>query len=494
MLLTNFFDNNFKFFLAEFFLLTAILILTLYGSIFSVSGKYRYPLINLASAQISIFILAVTFILTAINKDVSKVILNGVFICDNFSQTGKLFLLLSVIIYIIISLSYIKNNKANLFEYQLLLLLSIFGLMLLCSSYDLLSIYLALELQSLCLYILAAFNRESAYSTEAGLKYFILGAFSSGLLLFGISIIYGFTGTTNLEDLRLLLCLGLVNNLALKIGVTFLSCAFLFKLSSAPFHVWTPDVYDGAPLNTTIFFATAPKIALILIVIRLYLFSFGTLPDVWQHIFSFSALLSVVIGSFLALKQRKLKRLFAYSSIGHIGYILLGLAASEVEGLHAVIIYLAVYIITSLGIWSLIASLNSSSSLVKISTLTDFSLVNQSNPLFAYSGILLLFSLAGIPPLSGFYAKLCIFIAAVNSSFYTYSFCILIISVVSTYYYLRVIKAISFETNTKRINFFPIPKEIALCLSCSSSLLLFIFVNPNFLWLLSYELSLYLYF
>ena len=494
MLTTNFFENSLKFFLPEFFLLSAILIITLYGCIFSVSTKYRYPLTHLAFSLASIFILTITCGLVLLNKDVVKVIIHGVFIYDNFSQVGKILLLLSAIAYLVMSVSYIKNFKINSFEYQLLILLSILGFMLLCSSYDLLSIYITLELQSLCLYILAAFNRESAYSTEAGLKYFILGAFSSGLLLFGISVIYGFAGTTNLEDIRLLFCCGLGKNISLQIGIVFLTCAFLFKIASAPFHIWNPDIYDGAPINSTFFFVTVPKIPIVLIIIRLYLFSFGAQPEIWQQLFSYSAFFSVIVGSFLALKQRKLKRLFAYSSIGHTGYILLGIAASGIEGLQAAILYLIVYIITSLGIWSLIISINNNNSQKQIITMSDFSFMSQSNPLLAFCGILLLFSLAGIPPLSGFYAKFCIFLAAVNSSFYIHSLIILITSVVSTYYYIRLVKILCFENKIKKINVYSIPKEIALGLSLSSSVLLFLFVNPNFLWLFGYKLSLYFYF
>lgn len=494
MLTTNFFENSLKFFLPEFFLVSAILIVILYSCIFSVSTKYRYPLIHLAFSLASILVLIITCTLILLNKNVVKVIIHGMFIYDHFSQVGKILLLLSAIIYLVMSLSYIKNFKINSFEYQLLILLSVLGFMLLCSSYDLLSIYITLELQSLCLYILAAFNRESAYSTEAGLKYFILGAFSSGLLLFGISIIYGFAGTTNLEDIRLLFCLGLGKNVSLQVGIAFLTCAFLFKVAGAPFHLWNPDIYDGAPINSTYFFATVPKIPIILVMLRLYLFSFGAQPEIWQQLFSCSAFFSVILGSFLALKQRKLKRLFAYSSIGHTGYILLGIAASGIEGTQAAILYLIVYVITSLGIWSLIISLNSCNSEKQIVTTCDFNFMGQSNPLITFSGILLFFSLAGIPPLCGFYAKFCIFIAAINSSFYIHSLLILITSVISTFYYIRLIKIQCFENKIKRINICSIPKEIALGLSLSSSILLFLFVNPNFLWLLAYKFALCFYF
>jgi len=492
MIVTNFLESSLKFFLPEFFLISAILVLVLYGSIFSVSKEYQFPLIHLAVSRVSLMILIVTCFLVLLNVSCTKIVFHGAFICDTLSQCAKGFSLFSTTTYLVVNISYIKKYRRNAFEYQILILLCVLGLMLLCSSYDLLSIYLALELQSLCLYVLAAFNRESAYSTEAGLKYFILGVFSSGLLLFGMSILYGFTGTTNLEDLRILFHLGAMSNSTIQTGVALITCAFLFKISAAPFHIWTPDVYEGAPINTTFFFAVTPKTALVLGIIRFYPFSLGVQPEIWQHIFFFSALLSVVAGSFLALKQRKMKRLFAYSAVGHIGYILLGIASCEIDGLHAAIFYLLIYLISSFGIWSLITSINNFS--IKVTTLADFSLIHKSNPQLALSGILLFFSLAGIPPLSGFYAKFCVFIASMNSAVYVYSLAILIISVISTYYYLRMVKSTYFETKIKRANFYPLPKEVSHVLSTSCSLLLFLFINPNLLWRISYELCLHLYF
>jgi len=226
MLFINLFENDLKLFLPEFFLVTAILTLVLYGSVYSVSKEYNYPLINISTCWVTIFTLINTFLLVFFTREVSSIIFNGTFICDLLSQNAKLFVISSTILCLLISLPYIRNYKVNSFEYFLLILLAVLGLMLLCSSFDLISVYLAIELQSLCLYVLAAFNRESAYSTEAGLKYFILGAFASGLLLFGISIIYGFTGTTNFEDLRILFSLGTENQHAVQTGIIFISCAF----------------------------------------------------------------------------------------------------------------------------------------------------------------------------------------------------------------------------------------------------------------------------
>jgi len=362
--------------------------------------------------------------------------------------------------------------------------------MLLCSSFDLISVYLAIELQSLCLYVLAAFNRESAYSTEAGLKYFILGAFASGLLLFGISIIYGFTGTTNFEDLHILFSLDSDNQHAIQTGIIFLSCAFLFKLAASPFHVWSPDVYDGAPLNSTIFFAVVPKIALVVIFLRLFVFCFGSQPHYWQYLVSFCAVSSVVTGSFMALKQRKLKRLLAYSSIGHVGYILIAISSGSLEGFHASAIYIVTYMLMSVGIWSIVSSLENYDLVKRTRTLTDLAMISKSNPVLAFSTAIIIFSMAGVPPLAGFYAKLCVFTASINASMYIYSIVMIMVSVVSTYYYIRLIKTVYFEKISARTFYKPISKEISLVLGFSFFFTVFFFVNPNLLWLVTYEMVL----
>ncbi|MEM1393519.1 MAG: NADH-quinone oxidoreductase subunit N [Cyanobacteria bacterium P01_H01_bin.150] len=484
------FENNLKLFLPEFFLATAILSLVLYGSIFSVSKTHYYPLLNSSICWISVLTLSITWALVFFSRSVSMVIFNGTFIFDSLSQNGKLLIIGATILCLILCISYIREFKVNSFEYFLLILLAVFGLMLLCSSYDLMSVYLAIELQSLCLYVLAAFNRESAYSTEAGLKYFILGAFSSGLLLFGISVIYAFTGTTNFEDLHLLLSLDFKEQQALQLGIIFLSCAFLFKIAAAPFHIWSPDVYDGAPLNSTIFFAIVPKMGILIILLRVFFFCFGVQFFYWHYIFAFSALASVITGSFLALKQRKLKRLLAYSSIGHVGYFLLAFSSGSVEGFHAAILYLLAYIIMSAGVWGVVMSLRTYSIKNRTRTLADLSMISDLNPLLGFSGAISIFSMAGVPPLVGFYTKFYVFLTSINASMYVHSVLIILCSVVSTYYYIRLIKTIYFEKIQNKINYKPISKEVSLVLGLSFFFTVFFFVNPNFIWLITYEMAL----
>jgi len=490
MLLTQLFENNLKLFLPEFFLATAILTIVLYGSIYSVSKEHDYPLINISSCWISILTLISTGFLVFSTKDVSSIIFNGTFICDVLSQNTKLFVIGGTIVCLFINLGYVKNYRVNSFEYFLLILLAVFGLMLLCSSFDLMSVYLAIELQSLSLYVLAAFNRESAYSTEAGLKYFILGAFSSGLLLFGISIIYGFTGTTNFEDLHMLLSVGSENHQALQIGIVFISCALLFKIAAAPFHIWSPDVYDGAPLNSTIFFALVPKIALILIFLRVFFFCFGAQPAYWQSMLAFCSLASVIVGSFFALKQRKLKRLLAYSSIGHVGYILIAISSGSLEGIHGSLLYIVIYMVMSSGIWAVVNCLDNVSVSARTRTLADLAMISKSNSALAFCVAILLFSMAGVPPLAGFYAKFCVFLASINASLYIYSAFIILVSVVSTYYYIRLIKTVFFEKVTRSTFYRPLLKETSLTLVFSSFFTVFFFINPNFLWLLTHEMAL----
>jgi NADH-quinone oxidoreductase subunit N len=261
-------------------------------------------------------------------------------------------------------------------------------------------------------------------------------------------------------------------------------------LAASPFHVWSPDVYDGAPLNSTIFFAVVPKIALVVIFLRLFVFCFGSQPQYWQYLVSFCAVSSVITGSFLALKQRKLKRLLAYSSIGHVGYLLIAISSGSLEGFHASVIYIITYMLMSLGIWSVTSSLENYDISKRTRTMTDFAMISRSNPLLSFSSAILLFSMAGVPPLAGFYAKFCVFLSSINASMYICSILIILASVVSTYYYIRLIKTVYFEKITTKVFYKPISKEISLILGFSFLFTFFFFVNPNLLWLVTYEMVL----
>ena len=491
-----YFFNDIKTILPELFFITSILILTIYGSILVVSSNYKYPLLTRNISWLCILVLSFTFLLTYNNMVLTGPIFTKTFINDDLSNYSKMIILLSSIACLVISQNYVVNNRINSFEYYLIILLSILGLLLLVTSYDLLSVYLALELQSLSFYILASFKRNSTFSTEAGLKYFILGAFASGIILFGISLIYGFTGSTNFECLSKLFYSGFSNNIAginsVKLGVLFIIVGFLFKLAASPFHVWVPDVYEGSPTSSTAIFAILPKIAILVVLTRLLFVSFSNLIEVWQSTIIFSALFSVIIGSLVALKQRKVKKLIAYSSISHVGYMLISLSTGTFEGCHAIFFYILIYMITGICLWSIIFSVELENN-TKSRNITDLSSLVKSNNVLAITTGLVLFSLAGVPPLSGFFAKLLIFISALESSLYFLALVGILSSVISTFYYIRIIKVIYFE-KVSYWNFYkPISQMKSLILGCSFFLIVLLFYNPNLFILSTYKMSMSLF-
>jgi NADH-quinone oxidoreductase subunit N len=368
--------------------------------------------------------------------------------------------------------------------------------MLLISCYDLISLYLAIELQSLCLYVLAAAKKDSTFSTEAGLKYFILGSFSSALLLFGISLIYGCTGTTNFEDLSLLFActsndISIIRSV--DIGLIFIAAAFFFKIAAAPLHMWSPDVYEGAPVSSTIFFAVIPKIAMFSVFLRLFQTVFSNFQEVFLLIVIFFSLISVIVGSFVALKQKKIKRLLAYSSISHVGYMLLAFSANSIEGTQALFFYLIIYMITSLVLWSILLSVNTLDNAERSKTLVDLSFLSATNPLLALTGLLAFFSLAGVPPLAGFYAKMSIFLATISSSLIFASIFAILTSVISSYYYIRIIKSLYFEKRDNTTFFVPVTRPCSLIMGTSSFLLIHFFINPTLLSLLAEKMALCLF-
>lgn len=484
------FANDIKIFFPEIFFSLAILILLVYGVLIATSLTYNYPLV---SKNIYAFVLYVIFLtgLLVINNPVDyALIFQKTFIQDDLSRIAKLFVLGSAFACLILSQSYIENSKINNYEYFLLILFSIFGLNLLISSHDLISAYLAIEMQALSFYVLASFQRRSVFSTEAGLKYFILGAFSSGLLLYAFSLIYGITGTTNLINIKNF-CLdpNFEGANIIQIALIFLTAGFLFKIAAFPFHMWSPDVYEGSPTSVTIFFAVVPKLAVVSFFVRLYSFSFSSFADIWEKVLLFSALGSIIYSAFVAIKQNSLKRLLAYSSIGHVGFILLPLTTNTLDGLQALFFYMLVYMIGSLPTWAVVlACMNGKkNSQNNISILAG---LPTSSPLLGILAALAFFSLAGIPPLVGFYSKIFVFFSAIKSSLYLVAFIVLAASVISTYYYISVVKTIYFEKNKNWIFYNSVSKEKSIVLSVSLILLLFLFFNPNMLLLLSQQMAL----
>lgn len=375
------------------------------------------------------------------------------FVDDGFGRFVKLLLLASSGFSILLSYSYLDQTKLLRPEYPVLVLFATVGMMLMVSASDFLSLYVGLELQSLALYVLAAFNRESAKSSEAGLKYFVLGALASGLLLYGISLIYGYAGTTDFVKLAFILRDAPPHTLGLTFGMVFICAALAFKVSAVPFHMWTPDVYEGAPTPVTAFFSTAPKIAALALLVRVLFEPLRPLIHQWDQVIMVAAVASMVIGSFAGLAQKNLKRLMAYSSIANVGYALTGLAVTTKLGLQALLIYLSVYFLTSLGTFGVILCLRRQGKPVE--ELSDLAGLSKTNPMLALAMTFFMFSLAGVPPLAGFFGKYFIFLAAVGANMTPLAIIGVLTSVVAAFYYLRIIKVMYFDEVTTPID--PLP-------------------------------------
>jgi NADH-quinone oxidoreductase subunit N len=490
-------QNHFKMFLPEVFLATSILIMTLHASLLVTSKRLGYPILTLSFGKLSILVLFLTFLLVNNNPISFMLVYQNTFIFDLLTANVKQILLISTICCLFIFEDNLIRQQINNFEYFILILCAVLGLLFLISSYDLISLYLAIEIQSLCLYVLAASKKNSSFSTEAGLKYFLLGSFSSALLLFGMSILYGCTGTTNFENFTLLLSGVDLDNFSTTSSISnallFVGAAFFFKIAAAPFHMWSPDVYEGSPTSSTIFFAVIPKIALFAVFIRMFQTVFSSFEDTLLIMSIFFSICSVIVGSFAALKQRKLKRLLAYSSVSHVGYLLLAFSANSIEGTQALFFYLVIYMITSLSLWSVILSINTSTNTERSKTLIDFASVSTANPLIGLTGMMALFSLAGVPPLAGFYAKMAVFLSAIGSSLIFVSLIAILCSVVSSVYYIRLIKIMYFEPKSDVSFVYPVTRACSLMMASGTFLLLYLFINPTLLLLLTEKMALCLY-
>ena len=395
------------------------------------------------------------------------------FIVDPFARVLKLLTLTGSAVTLIMSIDYWRGEGRLKFEFPVLVLLATTGMLMMISANDLIALYVGLELQSLSLYVVAAFDRRSARSSEAGLKYFVLGALSSGMLLYGASLIYGFTGSTLFTDIAAAVQPSGAN-LGLIFGLVFLMTGFAFKISAVPFHMWTPDVYEGAPTPVTAFFAAAPKLAAMALTVRTLFAAFPSVTHEWQQIVTFLAIASMALGSFAAIGQRNIKRLMAYSSIGHMGYALVGLAAGTAEGVQGVIVYLAIYLAMTLGTFACILAMRRHGRMVE--DIDQLAGLSNTSPTMAFLLAMLLFSLAGIPPLAGFFAKFYVFLAAINAGLYALAVIGVLLSVVGAYYYLRIVKIMYFDAPAER--FEPMPGLLAAVLGASGLFILFYFVYP----------------
>ncbi len=368
---------------------------------------------------------------------------HGQFVSDDFTVFMKGLILLGSFLTLVMSQSYLKREKMARFEYPVLVLFATVGMMMMVSANDLIALYLGLELQSLSLYVLAAFNRDTTRSSESGLKYFVLGALSSGMLLYGCSLIYGFAGTTSFDALAKVFSGPETASVGLIVGIVFLIAGLAFKVSAVPFHMWTPDVYEGSPTPVTAFFAVAPKIAAISLFVRVMIDPFGGLLMEWRQIIVFISILSMVLGAFAAIAQTNIKRLMAYSSIGHIGYALIGLAAGGANGIQGIILYMTIYLAMNAGTFACILCMRRKGNMVE--EISDLAGLSKSNPLLAGALLVFMFSMAGVPPLAGFFGKFYIFLAAIEAELYGLAIIGVIASVVGAFYYLRIVKIMYFD-------------------------------------------------
>jgi NADH-quinone oxidoreductase subunit N len=390
------------------------------------------------------------------------------FVSDPFSRFMKVLTLVGSVVTLVMSAGFAKEEKFDKFEFPILVLLATLGMLLMISANDTLSLYLGLELQSLALYVVAAINRDNVRSTEAGLKYFVLGALSSGMLLYGISLVYGFTGHTGFEAIAQAISGG-ERQLGVVFGLVFILAGLAFKISAVPFHMWTPDVYEGAPTPVTAFFASAPKMAAMALLTRVVIETFQPITHDWQQVVVFIAIASMVLGAFAAIGQRNIKRLMAYSSISHMGYALVGLAAGTVVGVRGVAIYMLIYLVTTLGTFAFILAMRRKDG--NVEQISDLSGLSRTNPIMATILTILMFSLAGIPPLAGFWGKWYTFLAAMQANLYALAIIGIVASVVGAFYYLRIIKIMWFDEPAGA--FVPVAGELRLVLGVSGLLVLF---------------------
>ncbi|MBK5567330.1 NADH-quinone oxidoreductase subunit NuoN [Ensifer sp. 2YAB10] len=367
----------------------------------------------------------------------------GAFLSDPFAKFMKVLALIGSITALVMTVGHARSAQIDRFEFPVLLVLATLGMLLMISANDLISLYLSLELQSLALYVVAAINRDSVRSTEAGLKYFVLGALSSGMLLYGMSLIYGFTGHTGFTQIAAALTAE-GRSLGLIFGLVFVLAGLAFKISAVPFHMWTPDVYEGAPTPVTAFFAAAPKVAAMAILVRIVINAFEPVVADWQQIIVFISIASMLLGSFAAIGQRNIKRLMAYSSIGHMGYALVGLAAGSMAGVRGVLLYMLIYMVMTLGTFACILAMRRKEG-ENVENVDDLAGLSQTNPFMACVLTVLMFSLAGIPPMAGFFGKYFVFMAAIEAQLYALAIIGVLASVVGAYYYLRVIKVMWFD-------------------------------------------------
>ena len=456
-----------NFLIPEIILSASILSLIILGVFIKNSFEIIYR------SSIFLLILIILLILTGDNETTK--IFNNSFVIDKFSTYSKVLILFSSLFIMLITKRYIVDIKNNKFEYPIIILLSILGMFIMVSSNDLIMFYLGLELQSLALYILASIDRDNIRSSEAGIKYFVLSALSSGLLLYGCSLLYGFAGSTNFEEIA---ANTKVFSVGIIFGMVFILVGLAFKVSVVPFHMWTPDVYQGSPTSVTSFFSVIPKIAGIAIFIKFMYLPFRDILDQWQYILVFMSIASMILGAVAAIGQNNIKRLMAYSSIGHMGYALAGIAAGSENGFKSTLVYITIYTVMNIGAFGCILLMKRGEKYIEeINELSGFS---KNHPLVSLALLIILFSLAGIPPLAGFFAKFYIFVAVIESGMYALAIIGLVTTVISAFYYIRIIKVMYFDDAKKPFDRF-IDYKIHGSIALSCIILISFFLYPSIL-------------
>ena len=456
--------NNLNILLPEIFLTLSIFSILMIG----VFIKESFNLIFNLSSAIILFTIAI--ILNSSNET-EKIFLDS-FTRDSFSNFFKILILIASLFVLNTSKVFITDNKIGKFEYPIIILLSILGMFFMVSSNDIILFYLGLELQSLSLYILASIDRDNLRSSESGIKYFVLSALSSGLLLYGCSLLYGFTGSTNFDLIADQL---IKDNTGAVFAMVFVLVGLAFKVSAVPFHMWTPDVYEGAPTSITSYFAVVPKVAGLAVLIKFMFIPFSNILSEWQLIIIFISIASMILGAVAAIVQKNIKRLLAYSSIGHVGYALAGVATGVISGYESSIIYISIYVVMNIGAFSCLYLLKKDGEYRE--NISDLSGLSKKQPLLAISFLVILFSLAGIPPLAGFFAKFYVFTAVIEQKMYALAIIGLLTTVISAFYYLRIIKIIYFDDST--ISFDPVKNSVAkLSVLISCAILITFFLYP----------------
>ena len=459
--------NNLNILLPEIFLTLSIFSVLMIG----VFIKESFNLIFNLSSAIILFTIAI--ILNSSNET-EKIFLDS-FTRDSFSNFFKILILIASLFVLNTSKVFITDNKIGKFEYPIIILLSILGMFFMVSSNDIILFYLGLELQSLSLYILASIDRDNLRSSESGIKYFVLSALSSGLLLYGCSLLYGFTGSTNFDLIADQL---IKDNSGAVFAMVFVLVGLAFKVSAVPFHMWTPDVYEGAPTSITSYFAVVPKVAGLAVLIKFMFIPFSNILSEWQLIIIFISIASMILGAVAAIVQKNIKRLLAYSSIGHVGYALAGVATGVISGYESSIIYISIYVVMNIGAFSCLYLLKKDGEYRE--NISDLSGLSKKQPLLAISFLVILFSLAGIPPLAGFFAKFYVFTAVIEQKMYALAIIGLLTTVISAFYYLRIIKIIYFDDSA--ISFDPVKNSVAkLSVLISCAILITFFLYPAIL-------------